>query len=218
MVNSVTASSTTASQYMKQTAGLNKDDFLKLFVTQMQNQDPLNPQDSSEFVAQLAQLTQVEQSYNTNTNLQSLLTAADNAAGMMSASFIGKEALAQSDQLRLAEGGTASIGFRLSHAAEGVEFTITDSTGRVVRTIEEGQSEAGDFSVTWDGRDGAGNTLAAGVYEFKVTGINADGSTFEGTPLSSGKVEGVRLDGDTPVFMVNGFEIKAADLLSVKGS
>ncbi|WP_298272619.1 flagellar hook capping FlgD N-terminal domain-containing protein, partial [Geobacter sp.] len=66
MISGVTNDTTAAAAAMKQSTGLNKDDFLKLFITQLQNQDPLQPQDSSQFIAQLAQLTQVEQAYNTN--------------------------------------------------------------------------------------------------------------------------------------------------------
>jgi len=81
-------SSTTAS--LKKTAGLDKNDFLQLLLTQLQSQDPLNPQDPSAFVAQLAQLTQVEQIYNINTNLQNLLSSQNNITSLSTMSLIGK--------------------------------------------------------------------------------------------------------------------------------
>ncbi len=91
MINAVSATGTSsASQAMKQELGLNSDDFLKLFVAQLQNQDPLNPMDSSQFVTQLAQMSQVEQAYDTNTNLQSILASLSDNTYMSSVSFIGK--------------------------------------------------------------------------------------------------------------------------------
>ena len=95
---------------MKKATGMNKDDFLKLFVTQLQNQDPMKPQDSNQFIAQLAQLSQVEQSYNTNTNLQSLLTAQNNATVVSAVSFIGKDVLAAGSQVSLTAGSSIPHG------------------------------------------------------------------------------------------------------------
>ena len=92
MVSSVTAvtDTTAAAAAMKSSMGLNKDDFMKLFVAQLQNQDPLSPQDPSSMLNQLSQMSLVEQSYNTNTALNSLLTAQNNSMGMNSISLIGK--------------------------------------------------------------------------------------------------------------------------------
>src|SRR6266702_3305418 len=99
-VSAVTGTSNAAAAMKKET-GLNKNDFLKLFMTQLQNQDPLNPQDSSQFIAQLSQLTQVEQAFNTNTNLANLLTATQNSTDLSLLSFIGKEVLATGNQVTL---------------------------------------------------------------------------------------------------------------------
>ena len=93
MINAVsTTNSTTASAAtsMKQDIGFNANDFMQLLVTQLKNQDPLNPQDSSQFVSQLAQLSQVEQTYNINTNLQNLLSSQNNITSLSAMSLIGK--------------------------------------------------------------------------------------------------------------------------------
>src|ERR1039457_4902239 len=121
-INSTATSTapTTASDYMKQTTGLNKDDFLKLFVTQLQNQDPLNPQDTSAMVTQLAQITQVEQSYDTNTNLQSLLNSVNSQSSMSAVSFIGKTISAQGSQVNLSTGSLPQLHFDLASAASQV--------------------------------------------------------------------------------------------------
>src|SRR5512136_3484343 len=114
MITSVSSIDTnTAAASMKQTTGMNKNDFLQLLVTQLRSQDPLSPQDSSAFVAQLAQLTQVEQTYNINTNLQNLLNSMNNGTTLSSVSFIGKNITALGSQVALTSGTPATLGFNL---------------------------------------------------------------------------------------------------------
>ena len=130
MITSVSSIDTnTAAASMKQTTGMNKDDFLQLLVTQLRSQDPLNPQDSSEFVAQLAQLTQVEQTYNINTNLKNLLSSQNNFSSMSAMSLIGKEITTASSQVVLTEGGQPSLPFSLASDATQLTLQIKDATG-----------------------------------------------------------------------------------------
>ena len=163
MVTAVSATTTTAdgAAAMKKATGMNKDDFLKLFVTQLQHQDPLNPQDGNQFIAQLAQLSQVEQAYNTNTNLQGLLTAQNNATVVSAVSFIGKEVLAAGSQVALTTGSPSTLNFRLSEPASSLNIDIRDAAGNLVRTLTSGQTAAGDGSITWDGRDGGAGRRTA---------------------------------------------------------
>ncbi len=98
MINAVTSGvtdTTAANAAMKKDVGLDQDAFLQLLVAQIKNQDPMNPQDSSAFVQQLAQLSQVQQTYNINPNLKNLLTSQNNGTTLSSVSFIGKNVTAQ---------------------------------------------------------------------------------------------------------------------------
>lgn len=220
MVNAVTATTNAAdgAAAMKKATGMNKDDFLKLFVTQLQQQDPLNPQDGNQFIAQLAQLSQVEQAYNTNTNLQGLL-AAQNSNMMVSAvSFIGKEVLAAGNQVALTAGGSANLNFRLDGSVSSLNIDIRDAAGNLVRSLTSGQTAAGDGSIAWDGRGGNGLPLPSGTYSFEVTGTNASGVTVAGASLVRGRVDGVRIDGSTPILTAGGIEIGMGDVLQVKGA
>ena len=91
MINAISGTnSSTTSTSLKQTTGLDSNDFLQLLLTQLQSQDPLNPQDPSQFVSQLAEITQVEQSYNINSNLQNLLSSQNNITSLSAMSLIGK--------------------------------------------------------------------------------------------------------------------------------
>jgi flagellar basal-body rod modification protein FlgD len=218
MIDSVTATSTaSASQAMKQEIGMNKDDFLKLFVAQLQNQDPLNPMDSTQFVTQLAQMTQVEQAYNTNSNLQNILTSLGDNTYMSSVSFIGKTVSAAGSQVSLADGGQPTLNYSIAQAANQVEIDIYDANGNVVRTLTQGQTAAGNQNITWDGKDSSNNALPAGAYTFAVKCADASGNSFSGTPMIKGTVTGVKLDGSTPVLTVNGTDIPLSNVTTVEG-
>ena len=214
---SAAATTKSASDYMKQTTGLNKDDFMKLFVAQMKNQDPLAPQDSSAMVAQLAQITQVEQSYNANTNLKSLLSAINSSSNMSAASFIGKTVMAQGSQVNLTPGSPAQINFNLASAANQVQVQIQDSNGRTVRTLTSGTAPAGDGSLAWDGKDNNGVALPAGQYSFSVAGLAADGSSFSGTPLIKAVVDGLKMVQGVTVLTAGGIDVPLANVTAIKG-
>jgi flagellar basal-body rod modification protein FlgD len=217
MVSGVTTDTAAAASYMKKTTGLNKDDFMKLFVTQLRNQDPLNPTDSSAMVAQMAQLTQVEQAYNTNTNLTSLLTALNGQSNLSAVSYIGKTITAPGSDLQLASGGTSQVNYSLGTAANQVNVTIKDSTGSVVRVLTGGSSSAGEGSLAWDGLNSSGAQASAGAYTFSVTGTRTDGTVFNGTSLVKGVVSGVRTDQSTPVLQTGGIDVPLANVTGVRG-
>jgi flagellar basal-body rod modification protein FlgD len=220
MVNSVSAATdaTTGAAAMKQTAGMNKDDFLKLFITQLKNQDPLKPQDGTEFIAQLAQLTQVEQSYNTNSNLQKLMNLQGNGNAMSAVSFIGKDVLAVGDQLSVTGGQPTALNFSLAGPANSVVLDVLNATGSTVKTMTLGATAAGNGQATWDGKDANGLPVANGGYQLRVTAVDATGTKTAGTALMQGPVNAVKLDGTTPVLTINGVDVALTDVLRVKGA
>jgi flagellar basal-body rod modification protein FlgD len=217
MITSVSSINTNAAAAtMKQATGMNKDDFLQLLVAQLKSQDPLNPQDSSEFVAQLAQLTQVEQTYNINTNLQNLLASQNNFSSMSAMSLIGKNITTIGSQVVMTEGSQPSLDFSLPSDATQLTLEIKDATGRTVRTLTQGATSAGVNSVNWDGMNDDGQPAPAGTYTLSVSGLDATGQTISATPLFSGRVTGVNLEGDIPVLTVNGIYVPLTSVLEVK--
>lgn len=220
MVSSVSAVTDSASgaDAMKKATGLNKDDFLQLFITQLKNQDPLNPQDSSQFISQLAQLTQVEQAYNTNSNLQNLINVQNGSNNLASVSFLGNTVVAMGSKVGHLYGGQSTIGITLPASAESVRVDIVDSLGNTVRTINLGQTQQGVTMFSWDGLGSSGQPMSSGTYSFKVKATAADGSEIQATTLVQGKVEGVSLDGTSPVLSVGGVDIPLSDVITVKGA
>ena len=219
MITSVTAAtdSATGAASMKQATGMNSDDFLKLFVAQLQNQDPLNPQDGTQFIAQLAQLSQVEQAYNTNTNLQQMMNLQGSGNVMSSVSFIGKDVVAVGDQLNV-KGGTATpLNYQLGSAANSVVLQVVNSTGSVVRSLTLGPTAAGTGQVAWDGKDASGLPVPDGTYQLKVAATDTSGSQVSASPLMTGIVDGVDMNGTSPVLTMGGLSVDLANVLQVKG-
>lgn len=219
MITDVTGTAATgtsaAADAMKKSTGMNKDDFLKLFVTQLQHQDPLNPQDSSQFISQLAQITQVEQAYNTNTNLQSILNQGGNSMTMASVSLIGKQVQAAGSQVSLTSGSPSSVNFNLGQSADQVTVSILNGSGSVIKNINAGAMGAGDGSVSWDGTNNLGSQVASGAYSFVVTAKDSSGNTVTTTPMIKGKVDGVDMSGATPVLSIGNVKLSLTDVTKV---
>ena len=219
MITDITGTATTntaaADAAMKQSTGMDKDDFLKLFVTQLQNQDPLNPQDSSQFISQLAQITQVEQAYNTNTNLQSLLNQGGNSMTVAAVSLIGKQVQAPGSQVSLQSGSPSNINFSLAGAASQVTVAVQDASGATVKTLSGGAMGAGQGSLSWDGTNDAGSALPSGAYNFTVSATDASGSSVASTPLIKGTVSGVDMSGATPMLDIGNLQLNLTNVTTV---
>ena len=212
---SAATGSSAAEAAMKKSTGMNKDDFLKLFVTQLQNQDPLNPQDGTQFIAQLAQLTQVEQAYNMNTNLQNMLNQGSNNATLAAISLIGKQVEAPGSEVHLQSGNPSSINFTLDRPAEQVTVTVKDGNGAVVKTVAAGARGAGAGSVAWDGTNDAGEQLPSGAYSFSVSAKSAGGGSVASTALIRGKVDGIDMSGAIPVLSIGSLKLNLTDVTAV---
>jgi flagellar basal-body rod modification protein FlgD len=219
MVSSVAATTdtTAAAAAMKKSLGMNKDDFMKLFIAQLKYQDPLKPQDPSAMLDQLSQLTLVEQSYNSNTALNNLLTAQNNASNLSSVSFIGKEVKAAGNAISF--DGTASANLQFNQIVPTVsnEISIKNAAGSVVRTITTGALISGDAAVSWDGRDNSGTLLPAGAYNFSVNGTTASASAVVATTFTSGTISGISFSNGSPMLTIGSITIPFSDVVSVKG-
>ncbi|MFC4274284.1 flagellar hook capping FlgD N-terminal domain-containing protein [Achromobacter aloeverae] len=183
-----------------------QNQFLTLLVTQLNNQDPLNPMDNSQLTSQLAQISTVQGITDLKTLVSTISGQVDVSQSMSAVSMIGKKVLVPGTALKIdtdATGGrvTTPIGIDLQADAADVKMTISDSTGRVVRTMDLGAQKTGILSPTWDGKDDSGNSMADGQYTIAVTATDSNGAAVTADALSSGTVQnvayttsGVRLD------------------------
>jgi len=215
-ITAATTDTSAASAAMKKSLGLNKDDFLKLFISQLKYQDPLKPQDPSAMLDQLSQLSLVEQSYNNTSALNNLLTAQNNATTMNSVGFIGKDVKANGNSIAFDGSTPATFEFSLPSAVDTAAVTITDASGKVVATSSLGALNSGDSILSWDGRDGNGAFLPAGAYTFKIEGTAA-GVAVPATTYTSGRIDGVNIVNGVPQLAIGAVSVAMSDIINVKG-
>lgn len=179
------ATPTTASD-----AGPNTQDrFLKLLVTQMKNQDPLNPMDNAQVTSQMAQLSTVSGIDKVNSTLKALSDSMSAGQALSATSMIGHGALVPGSSLEL-KNGKAVAGLDLPQGAEAVKVLIKDGANNVVRTLQLGTQKPGVVPVAWDGLDDAGKEMASGAYKLSAE-TTAEGKTTPISTLSFGMVAGV---------------------------
>lgn len=199
---------------------MGQEAFLKLLVAQLQNQDPLNPQENHEFVAQLAQFSTLEQSVGINERLDQLALQNRGMQNSQIVGLVGKEATVKGDIVTLSgQGAIVPVSFTLESAAEEATIVIRDAAGRNVRTIPVAARAAGNVTVTWNGQSDSGNPQPAGPYQVSITAKNADGAPVALTQQSKGRVDSVSFDRGFPVIHLDsGVAAPVGDLLSVSPS
>jgi flagellar basal-body rod modification protein FlgD len=170
---------------------MGKDDFLQLLVTQLQNQDPLNPADATEFTAQLATFSSLEQLQNINTTLGDVSTSQTVLTNSQAVDYIGKQIQAIGNKVYMNDGQADPIEFDVADDAAGVYTKIYNSYGEYVQDLEMGPMSAGQHSIQWDGLDHEGRTATDGTYQYEVAAIDADGNTVSVTSFTQGTVSGV---------------------------
>ena len=217
MVSTVTATTDTAATQaaMKKSMGMSKDDFMKLFIAQLQYQDPLKPQDPSAMLDQLSQLSLVEQSYNSNTALNNMLKAQNNTISLTAVSFIGKDVKANGNAASFDGSTPAPLEYSLALPSATTQVSILDASGKTVRTATLGSSTAGDKVFSWDGRDNSGALLPAGAYTFSVRAADANGTTLTARTYTTGRVDGVNLSGSTPQLSIGATTVELGDVISM---
>lgn len=197
---------------------LGKEEFLKLLVTQLQYQDPLDPMDNTEFVAQLANFSSLEQMQNLNDNFsdQSLLIQSLN--NTMAVSYIGREAVINADQVRVTDDEVGRFGVYLTDTASEVYVDIIDEGGSIVRSFELGMQGAGSHEVTWDGKDSYGAQVPFGDYTIQVQGEDADGVEITSLPVVIGTIESVAYENGAAYFSIGGTRAPIAALIEILGA
>ncbi|MFY0476511.1 flagellar hook capping FlgD N-terminal domain-containing protein [Achromobacter marplatensis] len=175
-----------------------QDQFLKLLVTQLQNQDPLNPMQNAELTSQLAQISTVEGITNLKNTMLAISGQIDVSQSMNAVAMIGKGVLIPGSKVKVgvdgenaAERVVTPYGLDLQGDAQKVQVRISDSNGAVVRTIEMGEQKTGVFTLNWDGKNDSGVALDAGAYTVSVLASDGDGKKVNAEVLSYGQVKSV---------------------------
>ncbi len=194
------------------TSAGNEQRFLKLLVTQLNNQDPLNPMDNAQLTSQLAQMSTVTGIEKMNATLQALVGQSNSGQLLQAASMVGRAVLSPGAAL-VGGDGPAAFALELPSSAESVKAVITDASGHTVRSLDLGALPQGLHSFSWAGENDAGQPVPAGVYQLQVVAANGSAQVPAATlvydqvaSVTQGGAAGLSLD------LASGRSISLADV------
>jgi flagellar basal-body rod modification protein FlgD len=193
---------------------LDRDAFLNLLITQLENQDPMSPLQDHEFVAQLATFSSLEQLESMSASLQASLLVDQSVNNALSTNLIGKEILADGSRIRLGTEGEPSFVVNLPAGAD-VTVMVRDAQGNLVKRIPAGSLASGQNTVNWDGTNESGSRAAAGDYRIDVIATNPDGNPVSAKVQVRALVTGVRFESGTGYLVAGGQQIPLSSVLEV---
>lgn len=197
---------------------MGKNDFLLLLVAQLENQDPMNPQDATEFTSQLAEFSSLEQLENANKSLEGLAAMSSEMERMSALGLIGQDVIAQTEQFHFS-GDPVQLGYRLETPADDVKLYVLSQTGSTLATISAQETNPGEYFIDWDGLSDLGMPVESGDYSLAVRAVDEDDQLIQTDSLIKGRVEIVDMSGIVPkletssgIFAMNKIEKAGAAL------
>jgi flagellar basal-body rod modification protein FlgD len=196
---------------------LGREEFLRLLVAQLENQDPLHPLTDTEFVAQLATFSSLEQLISVNDNLQSLAFGQGQLVNAQALGLIGKEALVEAGGgLRIKDGKPDTLVYAIPRQAQQATLTLVDSAGATVRTLELETTPNGRVTLAWDGTDEEGKPLPDGDYSIKISATALDGEPMSIALFRSLRIDGVSFAGGEIALVSGDREIPFEKILEIR--
>jgi flagellar basal-body rod modification protein FlgD len=190
---------TAAAAAPKQTLG--QDQFMNLLIAQLKNQDPLNPVDNSQLMAQLAQFSQLQETQQMAQSLNKFIAQQNTANATNLVTLLGKHVTTNGSTFALTSGTPTPISYTLAANASTTTVQILNASGVPVTTWTGTNQSAGPQNLQWDGKDGSGNALPTGTYSFAVTAKGANGAAVPVTTQTTGVVRSINYDGNGPVLV-----------------
>ncbi|WP_288435020.1 flagellar hook assembly protein FlgD [uncultured Pseudomonas sp.] len=182
-VNKTSATGDSSGSETKKTSQLGKDEFLKLMVAQMNNQNPLEPQGNGEFIAQLAQFSTVEGITNLNTSVSSILSGSQSSQALQASTLVGRKVIVDTDKVKVDTSADFKGALNLTASSPNVWVNVYNDAGNQVNRLNLGQQSSGLVNFTWDGTDANGKKLDAGTYRFEAQANVNDTTTAMKTSL-----------------------------------
>ena len=150
---------------------LSQEDFFSLLTEQLANQDPSKPVDNDQMVAQMTSFTMADGISQLNEKFETFATSMTSNQALQASSLIGQQVLLQGDVAHMSSEGQGVSGVVINDATTlNTKITIESESGSIVKTIDIGTQPAGNIQFNWDGKDSAGNIMAAGNYVVKAQG------------------------------------------------
>lgn len=182
-VNKTSATGDSSGSETKKTSQLGKDEFLKLMVAQMNNQNPLEPQGNGEFIAQLAQFSTVEGITNLNTSVSSILSGSQSSQALQASTLVGRKVIVDTDKVKVDTSADFKGALNLTASSPNVWVNVYNDAGNQVNRLNLGQQSSGLVNFSWDGTDANGKKLDAGTYRFEAQANVNDTTTAMKTSL-----------------------------------
>ncbi len=220
MFNGVNTVAATQPNNTTQNKGsLGKDDFMKLLIQQMKHQDPMNPMDGTQFAAQLAQFSSLEQLQNLNSSMTSSINAnyllTQSINNTLSSTLIGKAVKIGGSGFSNSGQNLVQLGYKLPANASTVSVNIYDENGNLIKTIDDLPASKGDHKLSWDFSDNNGNKVPKGKYTFEVKAKDMSGNNLITTSYKYGVVSGVRFTNSGTLLVVDNSEYNFSDILEI---
>jgi len=219
MINGISSTDQTSVVTSSSTTEMGKDEFMNLLVTQLKYQDPLSPMDSTDFAAQLAQFSSLEQLTNINDSIQTSINGnyylTQSINNTLTATLVGKDIkLAGATVVKNGQ-SEVQLGYTLPTSPSSIEVNVKDENGSIVKTFDSPPSAVGDNKLIWDFTDNNGRKLADGTYTFEVNATNSSGEDMTLTLFKWGKIDGVRFSENGTTLVVDGNEYLLSDILEI---
>ena len=194
---------------------MGQNDFLKLLVTQLKNQDPLKPMDNTAFVAELAKFSQLDQSTKQVQLLEKSIAQQTDSMQYTLLPMIGRNVQVEGSLIDL-NNGPAKLTYALEREASTVRVTIQDKQGKAIRVLDLGTQSAGKQEVQWDGRNQNGLLMPNGTYQYQVLAKDAKGAAVVAAPSSVLTISGVRMVDGTPQLAAGDYVIDRKDIVELR--
>lgn len=215
-VTSTGSTPTAAAGAGKSMASLGINDFITLMTTQLRYQDPTKPQDSSAFVAQLAQFSSVSGIQEMNTSISTLLDEMRGAQAVNATTLVGHNVLVDADSMVISSGQSVAGAIETPYGASSINVIVTDNSGQLVRQMTVPADVDSPFSAfTWDGLDDSGAQVAAGTYNFEAI-ATVSGSSVSADTMLSTAVSSVTIDTTTNSLVLNTSSLGSIGLTNVR--
>ncbi|MDH5427250.1 MAG: hypothetical protein OEZ57_12890 [Nitrospirota bacterium] len=218
-VTPTTSTSTVTGQGNVQAAvsELGSDVFLRLLVTQLQSQDPTNPVQNEDFVAQLAQFTTLEQATHTTDLLEQLVNQDSERSQLNLVGLLGRDIVTEGDILTLDKENEPGLSYVLDEDTRKLKVQVLDKDHTVVRNLDVNQiQKAGPHEVAWDGLDDAGDRLPEGPYQYVIQALNAKDQEVKVMTFSREKVASLLPGTEEPVVVASGRTYSTEQIFSIR--
>lgn len=198
---------------------MGQDQFLTMLVAQLTYQDPMNPIESQQFSAQLAQFSSLEQLIDINANLEASLEnqiiLSQSISNTLAAGLLGNEAKALNDMVKLEDGQATPIQYELLGNADSVNIEIFDSQGNLVFTENLGAQSMGDQEFSWNGLNSAGVALPDGDYTYTVAAQTSNGQDIAVEQYLEGLITGVSYQSGQAYLNIWGLQVSLGDVMEL---